>query len=1092
MKQFIEASAGTGKTFQIMEILAGLVRASAKNSLETNSFQNVLSKTIILTFTEKAAGELMDRLRKKIEGLYFGSFKNPNEKPFSSLYARYLEEWEEVTATTIHGFCFQVLSEFPVETDSLPGTKISDLAEFVEAELHSLMKSEWNGEYDAELVNLLKKSDFFKKDNGKDKVLAAVKFLLKPKYSNWEPPEISTPEETQFLQATSLVLRDRILAKLNESQFLTYDEMIRKVAVGLEKNQKLKSALLKRYDICLLDEFQDTDNLQYKIFRTLFSGEGKSFYCIGDPKQSIYSFRGGDLGVYFQAKGEIENAKDFQQKNPLSINFRSVPNLIEGYNFLFKSTGDESIFPINEPGTGGIEYKTVDFPKDKDSKIRLLATDKEAPIHIVTLSDTPKLGVDLAVSIWNQFICKEIKKIIGEGLSYEFKEKDSDLFIKKTINYRDIAILVQGKRDGTHLEEELRKAGIPCSYYKRAGIYNSEEASQLSAILSSIINSENPKDFKKLLYTELFGIPANELIDYEEFSIESKEKILIDQWRRLIRENNIPELFRRIEEDSRIFFTEKKPDLLWERRRTNYRQILQKLLEFWNVNQASYSEILAELSRLRNQKKSEEELPLFDKETEKDAVQILTMHVSKGLEWPVVFYHHLRSYSNKHPVYEFIDDSSSRSWNISLWGESTIAKSRHKEGSKREAQRLFYVALTRPMIRLYLPDWKGPSNSSYFKFILNNPIQQARQSGKSDLFAIRSVENNSPTTFPMKTNGSSTTVSPSELPTETLTWENPDIIPENYLISSYSKLSKKISANFETIATRNIEDTESSEPDLKSEPNPESEIDTAYPELISSASMGEYFHSILELIPFVHFDQPIDKLLKDSFTLTVLEHQRIDKHLKISEDKRESFYHQSLILLQNSIRALVPLADGKKIALKDISKDSLASESEFFLKFAETPEGTKGALLTGKVDLIFEANGLYYIVDYKSNQRKTSEYESSEALTPVVEESYLLQKEIYSVALFEYLKARIGEKNALEKFGGVLYLFLRGMRSGESKGIYFDNSIYLQKNLDLKKQIFADLKESVYNLLKRKFHQTKHIRKIDGKRYKTFGKLEPK
>ncbi|EMO29807.1 UvrD/REP helicase N-terminal domain protein [Leptospira interrogans serovar Bataviae str. HAI135] len=331
---FIEASAGTGKTYTIMEIVGDLI-------LE---HKIPLTQILILTYTEKAAGNLKKGLRKKL---------------IDSGLTKEARELDQVTISTIHGFCNMILKEYPVETETTTNWILTDVLERLSAALYKLQHEEWNSWVDPEkLEDFISTSKYkFKKEN----ILISASKLLSGKnyvYSNETTPMSSKT----FLQKTALILAETVLKEFKTSEWMSYDQMILKTRDSLE-NPRLKKALQSRYKVGILDEFQDTDGVQYEIFKRLFleSDEERALYLIGDPKQSIYGFRGADIGIYLQAKEELKKQK--AEEISLNVNYRSVPELIRAYNEIFGGkSGKQSFFPILEQSVP-IKYEPVFAPE---------------------------------------------------------------------------------------------------------------------------------------------------------------------------------------------------------------------------------------------------------------------------------------------------------------------------------------------------------------------------------------------------------------------------------------------------------------------------------------------------------------------------------------------------------------------------------------------------------------------------------------------------------------------------------------------------------------------------------------------------------
>lgn len=394
---FIEASAGTGKTYTIMEIVGDLI-------LE---HKIPLTQILILTYTEKAAGELKERLRKKL---------------IDSGLTKEARELDQVTISTIHGFCNMILKEYPVETEATTNWILTDVLERLSAALYKLQHEEWNSWVDPEkLEDFISTSKYkFKKEN----ILISASKLLSGKnyvYSNETTPMSSKT----FLQKTALILAETVLKEFKTSEWMSYDQMILKTRDSLE-NPRLKKALQSRYKVGILDEFQDTDGVQYEIFKRLFleSDDERALYLIGDPKQSIYGFRGADIGIYLQAKEELKKQK--AEEISLNVNYRSVPELIRAYNEIFGGkSGKQSFFPILEQSVP-IQYEPV-FAPEKNIKILLSTKHKEGPIQIVQFAGRDFWNTQDAKNAWAQFISEEILKLIHKEnpFTYQVAEGDS-------------------------------------------------------------------------------------------------------------------------------------------------------------------------------------------------------------------------------------------------------------------------------------------------------------------------------------------------------------------------------------------------------------------------------------------------------------------------------------------------------------------------------------------------------------------------------------------------------------------------------------------------------------------------------------------
>ncbi|AOP33089.1 exodeoxyribonuclease V subunit beta [Leptospira tipperaryensis] len=1033
---FIEASAGTGKTYTIMEIVGDLIQ----------EHKIPLTNILILTYTEKAAGELKERLRKKL---------------LQSDLTKEARELDQVTISTIHGFCNMILQEYPVETETPSNWILTDAKERLRIALYRLQHQEWKEWTDPnKLESFLSESDFL---GNRDQILTAGAKLLSGKKYPYNNDSTLLSSET-FLQKTTLIAKEMVEEEFKNGEWLSYDQMILKTKDSL-KNQFLKKALQNRYQVGILDEFQDTDAAQYEIFSQLFldSNEQESeraLYLIGDPKQSIYGFRGADIGTYLSAKKELKEIR--AEEIPLNVNYRSVPELIQGYNEIFGGkNGGQSFFPIVEKGfeSQPILYTDVKHP-EKDTKVRLSIQHKEGPIQIVRFQGRETWKTDEARTVWGQFIAEEILKLVSPDkmFSYDVFDEKSKVFQEKKINFKEIAILVKSKAEGKLVEQALKLRNIPCSFYKQEGIYQSPESIQIRNILECLLDPNKPSSYRKLLLGDLFQVHPNHLPYFEEHSIDSYEKSILDRWKTLAMDRKFAELFRSIEEDSRIFLTDEETDIAWERKRTNYRQIFRKLLQFQIANQSGLEEVLEELKELQSEKRNEEELPLFERETEKDAVQILTLHASKGLEWPIVFLFNLSG--NFVPDvydYPFVKSENHRIWKLSLWDneeESKISKEEYSYQNLNENKRLLYVGITRPKIRLYLPfytplnNWKT-RDSAYFKILY--PRLQAILENEPDPRLFQSISWTPQTLDQTDQNIRARTLSPEVRFT-------PLIFQESYSsktiwIHSYSSLKSKANVALDNESISVLEEGNF----LKSDEIEDSPLETE-DALPSSAATGSFLHLLLEELNFSLFKTAASKELLNNEKII----SRMNFHLdyfqlsktkqKDTELEKDIYKRRACEILWNSLNASISAKNNTSFRLLEIPNEKRISEMDFHLDLDPERSGP-GNFLKGSIDLVFEFENRFYLADYKSNLLEDYSFHSLKRSIESPESRYDLQRDIYAMILFEYLKNLFGEKEALQKLGGVFYFYLRGMKTEEDRGIYSDFDWSLERLNEIKDNV---------------------------------------
>ena len=706
---FLEASAGTGKTFTIEHITKRLILECTFD----------LSEILIVTFTRAATRELKVRIQKTLKK---AEPSPPIEKALSQI--------DQASIYTIHGFCHRMLSEYAFEAGLPPPTfceNATDYQESLKTHVIDFLRTGLNpSKYSAaqlaalpesqetwirSLLALLEKEGKFPSypsfEEAHKRYLAIRKTLpsltfehlsfrtIKDKTGALKEPfltqfyllqkESLSLEEFEILTAHPSLLEKLIpenlskkgsfdltpvfafqsallpILKPTSSPSCTLIRMAQEMRISArqcleEKGLFSPNTLLKKMEECLtipafcskvrsryraaiIDEFQDTDPLQWNIFKTLFIDLPiPALYLVGDPKQSIYSFRSADLHTYLKAQTFVP------QKSYLNTNYRSDPSLIEALNDLF-SQNQEFLSTADLP----LPFYPVSCP-DKESRI---FPDQKKPIHyfVYKTEKTKEKGWPsplIEEQVFFPFIASEILFLKEHGFAYS-----------------DFAILVKDRYQGDRLNHFLETQNIPTQFKRTKPLSESPSFFFLRALLESLINP-NEMTIKHLLS---FSHSHQELKENPSLITKSLAECLRSETLcQVLRTRSIPHEI----ESSNAF-----------------RFLLEKLLRHQNETRGTLSELLLFLLSQKDLSPP----PLSDR----NSVTLLTTHLSKGLEFNIVFPLGLiNRYTGREPLIRYRDE-----W-LSFDSNHPQYQAALKDQDSEKLRQL-YVALTRAKERLYIP-----------------------------------------------------------------------------------------------------------------------------------------------------------------------------------------------------------------------------------------------------------------------------------------------------------------------------------------------------------------------------------------------------
>lgn len=835
-----------------------------------------------------------------------------------------------------------------------------------------------------------------------------------------------------ILQRAAVVVRSRMQASKRQAHQLSFDDLLKDLdgALGSSLGERLCERIRATYRVAMIDEFQDTDPQQYRIFHRLYGGhKDTALLMIGDPKQAIYGFRGADIFTYIQARRNVS------AHYTLGRNWRSSGALVAAVNGLFERAKDPFIYEADIPF----------LPVEAQGKSKALRLDGEtAPVlHCWQLSGQPTFNRGDYQSKMARATAAEIHRLLT--LAREGKA----LIGSEPVKAGDIAVLVRTGAEGKLVQQELARLAIASVYLSnRESVLEQVEAREILLILHACQNPSEERSLRAALATGLFDLDAKALDELasDERAWESAVQEFME-YRKVWHKRGVLAMLRALLH-RRNLAASLLASPYGERRLTNFLHLGELLQQVSSELDGEYA-LLRWLGEAVNRQSGQDAEQILRLESERKLVQIVTIHKSKGLEYPLVFLPFICSHrSADTPLYHEADEAGNRTILDLTGAEDSLAEADKERLA--EDLRLLYVALTRGVYATWLglaPVRSGNGKSEKTD-LHQTAIGYLLQKGEEgDAATLATALSALAQDLPGVAVGEPSLTRPAPLPPEEEQLGEPQVrrfggtLERDWWISSYSGLAAQGHGHSKgVLANPGFDDEVVTEAAALAAEEP---VQAPQPSIFTfpkGARPGTLLHSLFETIDFE--SAAGEPLAQHIATLLA----------------QDGFDESWAPVLQQQVEAVLdtPLETGlgEPVRLRDLAPERKQVELEFFLPMGRVTApaltalcqqqdplsrgnkplsfATVQGMLKGFIDLVFEWQGRWYLLDYKSNHLGMSpaDYSRPALEQAMVEHRYDLQYQLYSLALHRLLALRLPGYDFDQHFGGVFYLFLRGMPQG--------------------------------------------------------------
>lgn len=885
----------------------------------------------------------------------------------------------------------------------------------------------------------------------------------------------------------------------NEQGIINPDDLLVELltAIDVEEGNGLVQAIQNKYPLTFVDEFQDTDPVQYGIFNAVYGNKAipnANMILIGDPKQAIYKFRGADIFTYIQAKTDIPS----EQHYTLGVNWRSQPNLITAVNQIF--TQSENVFrhvqiPFINVSAGladsehfidnGVNSPNLEFwhltPESMEEDNREDIQDPSAAPS--TQNTQVGLSKNHAEPVMAKWCATDIKRLLLDA------QQGKTLFVssgeKQALLAKDICILVRNRHQARLIKTALSDLDISSVFISRDNVFKTELAKDLLRLLFAIETPANEQKVRGACAGALFDYSTEQLMQIHSSSALWQAHL---EWfytaHELWQRGKIASAIQFIIDHAQSFIKwQENPQVNADRLITDFRHLME-LIQQESVVKPGPQKLLLWFEQLVtasddwSDASDEQQLRL---ESDSNLVQITTLHASKGLEYPIVYLPFVSEYkAASTAIYNSGSEISGLSYRVDN-RKQELAQA--EEERLAEDLRLLYVAMTRPVYKLVIGLYnviESKSKKSVLQHtgigqlllaehltpetfitdeLLNNVCLQLTYQINQD----NNITNNSHInadqvaryiTLDQQQLIANFDISKQQEFEQTKTLSNlffsdfDGTINKNWKMLSYSSLAaqhQQDEVNDEDIWLAGLSDEDHSinYDNYQLDQTHLNELETPFT-FPKGANAGTCLHWMLENLDFT---QPVS--LQNDVIITALERYGFE----------ETWLNGVSLWMQEVLDR-----DLNDFCLKQIQVHQKLVEMEFYFSFETlTPEILNNALLMsgieghhvnksilndhtsltgilkGFIDLTVCVDGRYSVLDYKSNYLGNSlqDYSLQNMEVAMTDHSYQLQALIYILALHRFLKLKIANYDYDRHIGGSYYLFLRGLsKTNDKTGCY--------------------------------------------------------